>query len=38
MLRKTIDWESLKIFHKNFYNGVSFSKVKVYSCQAATLP
>ena len=27
MLRKTIDWESLKIFHKNFYNGVSFSKV-----------
>ena len=27
MLRKTIDWESLKIFQKNFYNGVSFSKV-----------
>ena len=27
MLRKLIDWESLKIFQKNFYNGVSFSKV-----------
>ena len=27
MLRKIIDWESLKIFQKNFYNGVSFSKV-----------
>ena len=27
MLQKTIDWESLKIFQKNFYDGVSFSKV-----------
>ena len=27
MLRKIIDWESLKIFQKIFYNGVSFSKV-----------
>ena len=27
MLRKTVDWENLKIFQKNFYNGVSFSKV-----------
>ena len=27
MLRKIIDWESLKTFQKNFYNGVSFSKV-----------
>ena len=27
MLRKTIDWESLTIFQKNFYSGVSFSKV-----------
>ena len=27
MLRKIIDWESLKIFQKNFFNGVSFSKV-----------
>ena len=27
MLLKIIDWESLKIFQKNFYNGVSFSKV-----------
>ena len=27
MLRKKIDWESLEIFQKNFYNEVSFSKV-----------
>ena len=27
MLQKIIDWESLKIFQKNFYNGVSFGKV-----------
>ena len=27
ILRKIIDWESLKIFQKNFYNGVSFIKV-----------
>ena len=26
MLRKTTDWESLKIFQKKFYNVVSFSK------------
>ena len=27
MLRKSIDWESLKIFQEKFYNGVFFSKV-----------
>ena len=27
MFRKIIDGESLKIFQKNFYNGVSFIKV-----------
>ena len=27
MLQKIIYWESLKIFQKNFYDGVSFSKV-----------
>ena len=27
MLRKIVDWESLKIFQENVYNGVSFSKV-----------
>ena len=27
MLQKIIDWESLKVFQRNFYNGVSFSKV-----------
>ena len=27
MLRKIIDWESLRIIQKNFHNGVSFIKV-----------
>ena len=27
MIQKIIHWESLRIFQKNFYDGVSFSKV-----------
>ena len=27
MLPKRIDWESLKIYQKNFYNGVYFIKI-----------